>query len=93
MTYEIRFRGCVNRVPVGDKFRHVWEGSEKVLAVAYDYPIPGFDTKNTINIRLWSSKPTREFDFESFNAGNYEKAVEEQKSAENITSVLVSLPF
>jgi len=43
---------------------------------------------NTINIRLWSAKPAREFDFAMFNDGNYEKAVEEQKSAENITSVL-----
>lgn len=88
VAYEIRFRGFVNRVPVGDKFRYVWEGSEKVLAVAYDYPIPGYDTKNCINIRLWSSKPTKEFDLDSFNAGNYDKSVEAQKSAENITSVL-----
>ena len=63
--------------------------SEKVVAVAYDYPIPGFDTKCTINIRLWSSKPSVEFDFESFNAGDYEKAVRQQTEAEQITSVLV----
>ncbi|ORY48562.1 glycosyl transferase [Rhizoclosmatium globosum] len=53
-----------------------------------DIPIPGYDTKNCINIRLWSSKPTKEFDFASFNDGNYDKSVEEQKAAENITAVL-----
>jgi glucan phosphorylase len=28
-----------------------------VMAIAYDVPIPGYDTYNTINLRLWSSKP------------------------------------
>jgi hypothetical protein len=32
--------------------RSVWEGGEEVLAMAYDNPIPGFDTYNTINLRL-----------------------------------------
>ncbi|KAI8805271.1 glycosyl transferase [Cladochytrium replicatum] len=87
--YDIRFRGYVNKVFDTDgNPRYTWEGGEKVVAVAYDYPIPGFDTKNTINIRLWSSKPKKEFDFGLFNEGNYDKSVEEQKAAENITSVL-----
>jgi len=89
VTYDIRFRGFVNKiVEDGNTVRYVWEGGEKIMAVAYDVPIPGFNTKNCINIRLWSSKPQREFDFASFNEGNYEKAVEEQKSAENVSSVL-----
>lgn len=37
---------------------------------------------------MWSSKPNVEFDFASFNAGDYEKAVREQTEAEHITSVL-----
>lgn len=41
-----------------------------------------------INIRLWSSKPCKRFDFASFNDGDYDKSVAEQKNAENITSVL-----
>jgi starch phosphorylase len=41
-----------------------------------------------MNIRLWSSKPNVEFDFASFNAGEYERSVQEQTSAENITSCL-----
>ena len=70
------------------KMIHSWEPSQKVVAIAYDYPIPGFDTKTTINIRLWSSKPNVEFDFASFNAGDYEKSVREQIGAENISACL-----
>jgi len=42
-----------------------------VTAVAYDNPIPGFHTNNTINLRLWAAKPDREFDLEAFNTGDY----------------------
>lgn len=89
VSYEVRFRGTVSKyTDKNGSTRYSWEGGEKVMAIAYDYPVPGFSTKNTINIRLWSSKPKREFDFASFNEGNYDKAVEEQKQAENISSVL-----
>lgn len=43
----------------------------QVTAVAYDNPIPGFKTDNTINLRLWAAKPDREFDLEAFNTGDY----------------------
>ena len=43
----------------------------QVSAVAYDNPIPGFATNNTINLRLWAAKPDREFDLEAFNTGDY----------------------
>ena len=39
--------------------------------MAYDNPIPGFNTNNTINLRLWAAKPDREFDLEAFNTGDY----------------------
>lgn len=68
--------------------RMKWEGGDLVEAVAYDVPIPGFGTTSTINIRLWKSEPVKRFDLPSFNAGNYQRAVEQQQMAENITSVL-----
>ena len=43
----------------------------QVSAVAYDNPIPGFKTDNTINLRLWAAKPDKEFDLEAFNTGDY----------------------
>lgn len=46
-------------------------GALQVTAVAYDNPIPGFNTSNTINLRLWAAKPDTEFDLEAFNTGDY----------------------
>lgn len=56
--------------------------------MAYDTPIPGFNTYNTNNLRLWRSRPQKDFDFDAFNASDYTKAIEERKDAEYITSVL-----
>ncbi|KAF8630104.1 hypothetical protein AX17_005500 [Amanita inopinata Kibby_2008] len=87
VTYDIRFYGHAERLHDGSG-RATWEGGQEVLAMAYDVMIPGYDTKTTNNLRLWESKPKRGFDLNSFNAGNYERAVESSNSAEAITSVL-----
>ncbi|RKP21583.1 glycosyl transferase [Rozella allomycis CSF55] len=90
VVYEVRFYGSVTKISdtKDETAKYSWAGGEVVQAVAYDVPIPGWNTKNTINIRLWSSKPKKKFDLKSFNEGNYQKSVEEQQMAENITSVL-----
>jgi glycogen phosphorylase len=64
ISYEIRFYGQSERIGDG---RAAWSGGQEVLAVAYDVMIPGYDTKNTNNLRLWESKPKRGFDLQSFN--------------------------
>ena len=57
--------------------------------MAYDVPIPGFDTPATNNLRLWSSKAASgEFDFQKFNSGDYESSVADQQRAETISAVL-----
>lgn len=86
-SVEVRFYGEAIR-PSAGKSKGRWTGGQIVLAVAYDLPIPGFDTKNMNNIRLWASKPKRAFDLNSFNAGDYDQAVQEAEEAENITRVL-----
>jgi hypothetical protein len=48
-----------------------WNAGEQVSAVAYDNPIPGFATRNCINLRLWAAKPSAEFDLQAFNTGDY----------------------
>lgn len=68
--------------------KKVWNGGERVLAVATDFPIPGFNTSNTNNLRLWNAKPTNEFDFNKFNSGDYSSSVAAQQRAESITAVL-----
>ncbi|TFK26997.1 glycogen phosphorylase [Coprinopsis marcescibilis] len=87
VTYEIRFYGRSERSHDGSG-RAVWAGGQEVVAVAYDVMIPGYGTKTTNNLRLWESRSKRGFDLNSFNAGNYEGAVESSNSADAITSVL-----
>lgn len=66
-----------------------WEGGDVVTAIAYDVPIPGYATKSTNNLRLWSSKAASgEFDFQKFNSGEYESSVADQQRAETISAVL-----
>jgi glycogen phosphorylase len=88
VKYLVRFYGGVKKVYENGKEKTVWDGGEEIIAQAYDNPIPGYNTWNTINLRLWKSLPTQEFDFSLFNSGNYLQAVEARERAENITSVL-----
>ena len=89
VSVPIRFYGTTRReIGPDGRERTVWEGGEIVMAVAYDNPIPGIDTFNTINLRLWKAAPAREFDFASFNSGDYLQAVEARQRAENISAVL-----
>ena len=88
VVFPVGFGGTVLSTNNGLQSIYTWQPNEKVVAVAYDYPIPGYNTRNTITIRLWSSKPTEEFDFASFNEGDYTKSLQEQTEAQNITSCL-----
>jgi starch phosphorylase len=56
--------------------------------MAYDTPVPGFNTYNTNNLRLWRSRPCTDFDFGKFNESDYHGAIKERQDAEYITSVL-----
>lgn len=84
VTYPIRFYGHVESTGQGFK----WVGGEVVRAVAYDSPIPGYDTYNTLNLRLWSAQPAKEFDLGSFSRGDYYGAVATKEESEKISSVL-----
>jgi starch phosphorylase len=87
---QIQFYGNARKYQ-NDQGKNVvtWDGGEIVKAVAYDVPIPGFDTPSTNNLRLWSSKAASgEFDFQKFNSGDYESSVADQQRAETISAVL-----
>ncbi|RSL67791.1 Glycogen phosphorylase [Fusarium duplospermum] len=90
VTVDIQFFGNVRKTTDEDgKTLSIWEGGEIVQAVAYDVPIPGYDTPTTNNLRLWSSKASGgEFDFQKFNNGDYESSVADQQRAETISAVL-----
>nr|1YGP_A Chain A, Yeast Glycogen Phosphorylase [Saccharomyces cerevisiae]1YGP_B Chain B, Yeast Glycogen Phosphorylase [Saccharomyces cerevisiae] len=86
----VTFYGYVDR-PEGGKTTlsaSQWIGGERVLAVAYDFPVPGFKTSNVNNLRLWQARPTTEFDLNKFNNGDYKNSVAQQQRAESITAVL-----
>ena len=65
-----------------------WVDTEDVLAMAYDQIIPGYGTKVTNTLRLWSAKATEEIDLSAFNRGNYFGAVETKNHSENVSRVL-----
>lgn len=90
LEYQIQFFGHVNKTTNKEgKTVANWEGGEIVEAVAYDVPIPGYDTPTTNNLRLWSSRASGgEFDFQKFNSGDYESSVADQQRAETISAVL-----
>ena len=88
INYDVHFGGHLEKRKEGGVEKSIWIPNETVVAVAYDTPISGYDTFNTINLRLWRSRPTNEFDFNSFNDGDYNRAVEARQRAEYITSVL-----
>ncbi|KAK6133879.1 hypothetical protein DH2020_032369 [Rehmannia glutinosa] len=86
ISYPVKFYGQVIQGPDGKK---EWIGGEDIIAVAYDVPIPGYKTKTTINLRLWSTKVSAElFDLRAFNAGQHAKAYEALKRAEKICYIL-----
>jgi starch phosphorylase len=60
-----------------------------VEALAYDIPIPGYNTKNTISLRIWEARvPPRLFDLYAFNDGDYVKAADLHSKASQICAVL-----
>jgi len=65
-----------------------WVDTEDVMAMAYDTPVPGYDTNTVNNMRLWSAKASRDFNLKYFNEGNYIKAVEDKNESENLSKVL-----
>ena len=88
VAYPVKYYGHVSVVGEGENQSFKWNSGEQVTAVAYDNPIPGFQTNNTINLRLWAAKPDKEFDLEAFNTGDYVQAILAKQRAETITAVL-----
>ncbi len=88
VRHTVRFYGqCRDDFKSGRKVR-VWDGGHEVSAVAYDTAIPGWNTFNCNTLRLWKSFPNRQFDFDSFNRGNFSDSLDDSNSASYITSVL-----
>jgi starch phosphorylase len=87
--YTVRFGGRVveHRDEKGMPCSQ-WEDTDDVTAMAFDTPVPGYDTTTVNNMRLWSARASRDFNLKYFQQGNYHKAVERKNDAENISRVL-----
>jgi len=89
VLFRVQLYGRVVQYQDGQgNLRYDWRDTEDIMAMAYDMPIPGYDTDTVNNLRLWSAKASRDFDLKYFNEGNYIKAVEDKNESENLSKVL-----
>ena len=86
---EVKFGGYV-KVERDDKGREhfIQEGYQSVRAVPYDLPIVGYGNDVVNTLRIWDAEPMNTFNLESFDKGDYRKAVEAENLAKNIVEVL-----
>ena len=63
-------------------------GGQTVIGVAYDTPILGYGVRTANTLRLWSAHAPEDFDFASFNAGDYTRAVLHKVQSETLSKVL-----
>ncbi|KAK9734737.1 hypothetical protein RND81_04G160000 [Saponaria officinalis] len=86
VVFPVRFFGQVEVNPDGSR---KWVDGEVFQALAYDVPIPGYKTKNTISLRLWEAKACAgDFDLFQFNDGQYEASMQLHSRAQQICAVL-----
>ena len=89
LLYSVKFNGhVVEYKHENGTVHHHWVGTEDVMAMAYDTPVPGFGGKTVNNMRLWSAKSSRDFDLRYFNQGNYIQAVADKNDSESLSKVL-----
>jgi len=87
--HTVKFYGrVITTINKAGQLVREWVDTEDVMAMAYDTPIPGYQTHSVNTLRLWSAKSSREFDLKFFNEGNYIRAVEKKMQSETISKVL-----
>ena len=86
---EVRFGGNI-RVEYDEtgKTHFVQENYESVMAIPYDYPIVGYGNHIVNTLRIWDAEAIVDFQLDSFDRGDYHKAVEQENLAKNIVEVL-----
>ena len=87
---EVHFGGYV-RVeydPATGQNKFIHEGYQAVKAVPFDMPILGYNNKIVNTLRIWDAEPIVDFGLDSFDKGDYKKAVEQENLARNIVEVL-----
>ncbi len=86
---EVKFGGYVNvYVDENGRSNFKQEGYQSVNAIPYDLPIVGYGNGIVNTLRIWDAQPVECFRLESFDKGDYQKAVEQENLARNIVEVL-----
>ncbi|MDD3362919.1 MAG: glycogen/starch/alpha-glucan phosphorylase [Hespellia sp.] len=87
---EVRFGGDIRfeKDPETGKDTFIQENYESVLAIPYDMPIVGYGNHVVNTLRIWDAKAITDFQLDSFDRGDYHKAVEQENLAKNIVEVL-----
>lgn len=87
---EVKFGGYV-RVVYDEgtrRNRFIQEGCQSVRAIPFDIPIVGYDNRIVNTLRVWDAEAINDFQLDSFDKGDYQKAVEQENLARNIVEVL-----
>ena len=88
-SYEIKFGGYVRTEDMGNgNTRFIHEGYQSVMAIPYDMPIVGYDNHMVNTLMIWDAEPKEGFQLDSFDKGDYNKAVEQENLARNLVEVL-----
>ena len=87
---EVRFGGNIRfeKDPVTGKDKFIQENYESVMAVPYYMPIVGYGNHVVNTLRVWDAEAINDFQLDSFDKGDYQKAVEQENLARNIVEVL-----
>ena len=89
-SQEIKFGGYV-RIEYNEKLGrnvYVQDGYQSVMAVPYDLPVVGYNNGIVNSLRIWDAEPLVQFNLDSFDKGDYQKAVEQENLAKSIVEVL-----
>ena len=87
---EVHFGGYVDVEydPATGSNKFVHKGYQAVKAVPFDMPIVGYNNTIVNTLRIWDAEPIVDFELDSFDKGDYKKAVEQENLARNIVEVL-----
>ena len=87
---EVKFGGYIRVVHDEEtkRSKFIQENYGSVLAVPYDMPIVGYGNNIVNTLRIWDAEAINEFQLDSFDKGDYRKAVEQENLARNIVEVL-----
>ncbi len=85
---KVSFGGEVNSYWEDGKMKIAYSNERTVLAVPYDVPLCGYDSKIVNKLRLWDAQSSNDFNMHAFNSGDYSRAIEEKELASVISKVL-----